>query len=216
MIELLVFDLDGTLVDSRRDLSESANELLAECGCPVQPEEAIGRMIGEGAAMLVSRAFAASGSVLPPDALSRFLAIYDRRLLESTRPYPEMGEVLTVLGSRYPMAVLTNKPYASTLRILDGLDLARHFEADRVIGGDGPWPRKPDPAGLRFLCSSAGVEPAATMLVGDSLIDWRTAREAGTRVCLAQYGFGFDGFPVEVLSGDEGRIGSPVELLSIL
>jgi phosphoglycolate phosphatase len=216
VIELLVFDLDGTLVDSRRDLAQSANDLLAECGCSQHAEEAIGRMIGEGAAVLVSRAFAASGCEPPPDALSRFLAIYDKRLLESTRPYPGMTDVLTALDSRLKLAVLTNKPRPSTGRILDGLDLARFFDSDQVIGGDGPWPRKPDPTGLLALCSGAGVATSATMLVGDSLIDWRTARAAGTQVCLAEYGFGFVDFPVDVLTGAERRITSPLELLSIL
>ena len=216
MIELLVFDLDGTLVDSRRDLAQSANDLLAECGCPLQAEDAIGRMIGEGAAVLVSRAFAASGCAPPPDGLSRFLAIYDKRLLESTRPYPGMCDVLTTLGSRYVLAVLTNKPRASTGRILDGLDLTRHFDPDRVIGGDAPWPRKPDPAGLLALCASTGAEPSATMLVGDSIIDGRTARAAGTRICLAEYGFGFVDFPMDVLTGGESHIKSPTDLLSIL
>jgi phosphoglycolate phosphatase len=216
LIHLIVFDLDGTLVDSRRDLAESANELLAECGCPVQAEDALGRMIGEGAAVLVARAFAAGGCAPPPDALSRFLTIYDKRLLESTRPYPGMSDVLTALGSRYPLAVLTNKPRAATLRILDGLDLARHFDLDRVIGGDGPWPRKPDPAGLRFLCSGVRVDPAATLLVGESLIDWRTARAAGAQACMAEYGFGFDGFPIDVLTGDDRRIEAPMDLLGML
>jgi phosphoglycolate phosphatase len=216
VIRFVVFDLDGTLVDSRRDLAQSANDLLAECGCPVQAEDAIGRMIGEGAAVLVSRAFAASGCEPPSDALPRFLAIYDKRLLESTRPYPQMSDVLTALGSRYVMAVLTNKPRASTGRILDGLDLARFFAPDMVIGGDGPWPRKPDPAGLLALCSSVGAEPSATMLVGDSLIDWRTARAAATGVCLAEYGFGFVDFPIDLLIGSERRIKSPADLLSIL
>jgi phosphoglycolate phosphatase len=216
VIKLLVFDLDGTLVDSRRDLAQSANDLLAECGCPVQTDDAIGRMIGEGAAVLVSRAFAASGGEPPPDALSRFLAIYNERLLETTRPYPGMTDVLTALGSRYVLAVLTNKPRASTGRILDGLDLARHFDPDRVLGGDAPWPRKPDPAGLLALCSQTGASPSTTMLVGDSLIDWRTARAAATQVCLAEYGFGFVDFPTDILTGGELCIKSPADLLSIL
>ena len=216
MIALLVFDLDGTLVDSQRDLARSANDLLVECGCPVQTDDAIGRRIGEGAAVLVSRAFAAGGCEPPPDALSRFLAIYDTRLLETTRAYPGMSDVLTALGSRYLLAVLTNKPRASTGRILDGLDLAGHFDPDWVIGGDAPWPRKPDPAGLLALCAKAGAEPSAAMLIGDSLIDWRTARAAGARVCLAEYGFGFVDFPTDVLTGAERRIKSPSDLLTIL
>ena len=216
MINFIVFDLDGTLVDSRRDLAESANTLLAACGCPTQSETAIGRMVGDGAATLVARAFAASGCQAPSDALARFLAIYDARLLQCTRPYPEIEGVLAALEPRLPLAVLTNKPLASTRRILDGLGLARYFPPDLVVGGDGPFPRKPDPAGLQLLCARAGVPPGTTLLVGDSVVDWRTARAAGTRICLAGYGFGFDGFPTRDLTPDEAVIATPAALLSVL
>ena len=216
MINFIVFDLDGTLVDSRRDLAESANALLAACGCPTQSETTIGRMVGDGAATLVARAFAAGGCPAPADALARFLAIYEARLLQHTRPYREIEAVLAALEPRLPIGVLTNKPLPSTRRILEGLDLARFFPADLVFGGDGPYPRKPDPAGLRALCDRVGVEPAATLMVGDSVIDWRTARAAGTRVCVASYGFGFDGFPVDELTSDDARIESPAALLNLL
>jgi phosphoglycolate phosphatase len=216
VIDFIVFDLDGTLVDSRQDLAESANALLAACGCPTQSEAAIGRMVGDGAATLVARAFAAGGCPAPVDALARFLAIYEARLLQCTRPYRDIESVLAALESRLPIAVLTNKPLASTRRILEGLELARFFPPDHVFGGDGPHPRKPDPAGLRALCDHAGVAPAATLMVGDSVIDWRTARAAGTRVCLASYGFGFDGFPVDELAPDEVTIESPAALLTLL
>ena len=216
MIQLVVFDLDGTLVDSRRDLAESANTLLAQCGCATQPEAAIGRMVGDGAATLVARAFAAGGCPAPPDALARFLGIYQGRLLKFTRPYPQIEDVLSALEPRMPLAVLTNKPLASTRRILDGLDLARFFPPDLVVGGDGPLPRKPDPAGLQFLCDRVGADPAEALLVGDSVIDWRTAHAAGTQVCLAGYGFGFDGFPIEDLQPGERVIDSPAAILALL
>ena len=216
MIHFIVFDLDGTLVDSRRDLAESANALLAACGCATQPEAAIGRMVGDGAATLVARAFAAGGCPAPPDALARFLGIYEGRLLKFTRPYANIDDVLAALEPRMPLAVLTNKPLASTRRILDGLDLARFFPPDLVLGGDGPLPRKPDPAGLQFLCDRVGVEPINALMVGDSVIDWRTAHAAGTQVCLAGYGFGFEGFPVADLQPDEHVIGSPAALLAFL
>ena len=216
MIRFVVFDLDGTLVDSRRDLAESANALLAECGCATQPEEAIGRMVGDGAATLVARAFAAGGCPPPPDALARFLAIYNARLLKFTRPYERVDEVLEALEPRMPLAVLTNKPLASTRYILDGLDLARFFQPDLVAGGDGPLPRKPDPSGLNALCDRVGVDPASTLMVGDSVVDWQTARAAGTRVCLASYGFGFESVPAGSLRADDAVIGSPAALLGML
>ncbi len=149
MIRFIVFDLDGTLVDSRRDLAESANALLAACGCATQPEAAIGRMVGDGAATLVARAFAAGGC----PAAARCAGAVSRHLrsaaAEVHASVPEIDDVLAALEPRLPLAVLTNKPLASTRRILDGLDLARFFPPDLVVGGDGPLPRKPDPAGLQ-------------------------------------------------------------------
>jgi len=213
---LIVFDLDGTLVDSRKDIAESANALLAECGGDPLPEESIGRMVGDGAATLVARAFAAAGRRQPPDALDRFLTIYNRRLLTYTRPYPGMHAVLTELGLRASLAVLTNKPLEATRRILAGLDLARYFSEGRVYGGDGPFPRKPNPAGLQHLAANLGVGAGETVLIGDSIIDWRTARAAAVHICLARYGFGFEDFPSGELGPQDGVVDDPSGLLRIL
>lgn len=215
MYRLIVFDLDGTLVDSRRDIAESANALLETCGAPPLSEDTIGRMVGGGAATLVARAFAAAGIERPADALDRFLAIYDTRLLKHTRPYPRMAEVLETLGARTPLAVLTNKPLAATRSILFGLGLSRYFDDEAMVGGDGPFARKPDPTGLRHLASRVGVPLAATLLVGDSMIDWQAARNASTGVCLARYGFGFEGFPVSELGPADHLIDAPIDLLEV-
>ena len=188
---LYVFDLDGTLVDSRRDLAEAANALLERCGGRPLAEETIGRMVGEGAAALVARVFAAAGVDAPPDALARFLTIYDRRLLNHTRPYPGIPDALERLAARAPLAVLTNKPLAATRLILEGLALTRYFAADSVVGGDGPFKRKPDPAGLLNLMTRAGASPPETLLIGDTAVDWQTAKQGGAAMCLARYGFGF-------------------------
>ena len=212
---LIVFDLDGTLVDSRRDIADAANALLASCGAAPISEEQIGKMVGDGAATLVARVFSASGIEPPPDALERYLAMYDERLLIHTRPYDGMPAVLEALGRRAALAVLTNKPIASTRRILDGLDLARHFPPDAVLGGDGPFPRKPDPAGLLHLAASANATTVSTLMVGDSAIDWRTARAAGTRMCLARYGFGFGSVPRHQLAPEDHIIAAPAELLAL-
>jgi phosphoglycolate phosphatase len=212
---LIVFDLDGTLVDSRRDIADAANALLVSCGAEPIPEERIGRMVGDGAGTLVARAFAASGIERPPDALERYLAFYDTRLLKHTRPYDGIPAVLEALARRAALAVLTNKPIASTRRILDGLDLARYFPADAVFGGDGPFPRKPDPAALRHLTASVNAIAESTLMVGDSAIDWRTARAAPARVCLARYGFGFDSVPVEELGPEDRVIDAPKQLLDL-
>jgi phosphoglycolate phosphatase len=211
---LFVFDLDGTLIDSRRDIAGAANALLESCGAAPIEEARIGRMVGDGAPTLVARAFEAAGVLPPPDALERYLAIYAGRLLDHTRAYPGIPDVLAALGSRAALAVLTNKPLASTRRILDGLDLSRYFLDDAVVGGDGPFPRKPDPGGLRHLAAQAAISLEETLLVGDSLIDWRTARSAPVPLCLARYGFGFDGFPQDRLSPADRIIDAAVELLN--
>ena len=209
---LIVFDLDGTLVDSRRDIAEAANTLLEECGAAPLSEERIGRMVGDGAATLVARAFAAVGMAAPADALERFVAIYRSRLLRHTRPYPGIPDVLSHLSQRAALALLTNKPIAATREILEGLDLARYFGAS-VVGGDGPFPRKPSPSGLQHLAAAAGATAEATMLVGDSVIDWRTARAASTAICIARYGFGFESIPVAELGPADRLVDAPEELL---
>ena len=213
---LIVFDLDGTLVDSLRDLSESANALLVECGGRAHSQEAIGRMVGDGAATLVARSFSAANLAPPPHALARFLATYNARVVRFTRPYPGVPEALEALASRSALAVLTNKPIGATREILDALDLARFFSADRILGGDGPHLRKPDPGGLLELASRVGVPVDDTVLVGDSVIDWRTARAAGAAACLVRYGFGFEGVPIAELDTRDMVIDSPRELASRL
>jgi phosphoglycolate phosphatase len=213
MVDLVVFDLDGTLVDSRRDLATATNAMLGDLGGRPLPEEAVAAMVGEGAGVLVRRALAASG--LDPEstgALDRFLAHYDERLLDHTRPYPGVAEMLAALRERR-MAVLTNKPAHATERILEGLDLRRYFGA--VIGGDSPYGRKPTPAGLAHLASTAGVECARTLLVGDSPVDLATARHAGTRICLCRYGFGYR-FDAAAFHGDEWFVDAPSELVALV
>ena len=214
-IRFVVFDLDGTLVDSRRDLAESANQVLGESGAALRSEEDIGRMVGDGAAILVARAFAAAGVPQPPHALARFLEVYNSRLLKFTTPYPGVPEMLDRLGERVTLAVLTNKPLAPTTSILSTLGLSKHFHG-RVLGGDGPLPRKPDPAGLRSVIDRATVPARETLRGGDSVIDWRTARAAHARSCIARYGFGFTGFPVEEARADDSFSDRPGDILSLL
>ncbi len=211
----MVFDLDGTLIDSRRDLADAVNGLLIDCGAPALPEDRVGRMVGDGAATLVARAFAASGVAQPPDALERFLAIYAGRLTDHTRPYDGVVDTLSECAARATLAVLTNKPLASTRTILERLGLAPFFAEAMVLGGDGPFARKPDPGGLRWLIQTVNVEPERTLLVGDSMIDWRTAHAAGARVALARYGFGFEGFPADRIGPGDFLVDSPRGILCL-
>ena len=214
---LIAFDLDGTLVDSRRDLAESANQLITELGGVALPEDAIGRMVGEGAALLVHRALAAAGIGDAPGAssaaLSRFLEIYDGRLLHHTRAYGGVADAVLEARRIARVAVLTNKPAGASERILTGLGLRGLF--DEVVGGDGPLPRKPDPAALLALMDRAGATPPGTLLVGDSPIDRETARRASTRCCLVAYGFGYEAFSGGQLTGEEWIAAEPSELVGI-
>jgi phosphoglycolate phosphatase len=185
---LIVFDLDGTLIDSERDLADAVNALLTERGGAALPLPVIGSMVGSGAAVLVRRAFDAACLPIDDMALPRFLELYDARLLNTTRPYAGIVEALETLERDGVLAVLTNKPSGHTARLLEGLDLARFFA--NVLAGDGALPRKPDPAGLHHLMAAHDVVPARTILIGDSMVDAATSRAAGARFCLARYGFG--------------------------
>lgn len=210
MIQLVVFDLDGTLVDSRRDLADSANALIAERGGAPLPEERIVEMIGEGARVLVQRALAAA-SLDPdmPDALPRFLDLYDERLLAHTRAYEGVRTMLEAVAPQRVLSILTNKPARATATLLEGLRLHEFF--DEILGGDNRFGRKPDPAGLAHLVSNARATEASTLLVGDSAVDLETARRGGVRVCLARYGFGYR-FTAAHFRGDELFIERPADL----
>jgi phosphoglycolate phosphatase len=212
---MFVFDLDGTLLDSIGDLVVAVNRLVAELrGRPLR-HDAVAKMVGEGASLLVSRAFDASGITADPaQALPRFLEIYDGILPGATKPYPGVPEMLEALASAAPMAVLTNKPTSAAVKILTQLGLDRFF--GRIVGGDGPFERKPAPEGLLGLAADAGVDPPSTWLVGDSTIDLLTAHAAATRVCIVRYGFGFEGFDHSLLRGGEVFADHPAEVVTTL
>jgi phosphoglycolate phosphatase len=185
----IAFDLDGTLVDSVGDLAASASELVTSLGGRSLREDEVAQMVGEGASILVQRALVAAG--LDPDttsALPRFLEIYDRRLLDTTVAYDGVPDMLLMASRRARLSVVTNKPLAPSQRILEALGLAKYF--DIILGGDGVHGRKPDPAGLRAAAAAAGH----VMLVGDSPIDYETARAAGIAFVWARYGFGAQRF----------------------
>jgi phosphoglycolate phosphatase len=213
-LRLIVFDLDGTLIDSRRDLVDSANALLAAFEAPPLPEAAVVAMVGEGARTLVTRVLDAAGVATDVDAaLARFLDLYDQRLTHHTRLYPGVGETVDALAGRgVAMAVLTNKPQRPTTRLLDHFDLTRRLAG--AIGGDTAYGRKPDPAGLLALLQRVGAAPESTLMVGDSWVDIETARRAGTRACFVDYGFGLP--PEGGLRDTEPRLAHVDELLALV
>ena len=209
MIRLIAFDLDGTLIDSRRDIADSANELLSHYGAPALTTEAVVAMVGEGARLLITRVLAAGKVDAPVDeALTRFIEIYERHLVAHTRPYPGIPEALGELLRRSKLAVLTNKPRRAALEILDHFDLLELFVD--VIGGDGTVGRKPDPAGLHALRAQADARPEETLLIGDSWVDVETARQAGARAAFVTWGFGAP--PPEGLRPNEYAVHHPGEL----
>jgi phosphoglycolate phosphatase len=185
---LIVFDLDGTLVDSARDLASGVNDMIARLFPGTEPlsESEVRGFIGEGARLLVTRSLAHRGLVHDlEDALHEFLLAYRARMLETTRPYPGVVEVLDAL-SRHTLAVLTNKPGDLSRAIVEGLGLASRFAR---VYGSGDVPRKPDPAGLRRLMAETGHGPADTVMVGDSAVDVLTGRAAGVRTVGVTFGF---------------------------
>jgi phosphoglycolate phosphatase len=215
MRALFVFDLDGTLVDSSTDLADAGNALLELYGRPALPPARIVTMVGDGARELVRRLMAASGLAAPLDeALAQFLECYDERLLATTRPYDGMVGALENLATRTRLAVLTNKPDGLTNRLLEGLGL-RHFFSD-VIGGDTPYGRKPDPAGLFALLARADVPPEDALMVGDSMNDLLVAEAAGIPMCFARYGFGYGQVPEDDRLRAAHTIQTPEELIDLV
>jgi phosphoglycolate phosphatase len=209
-VQLVVFDLDGTLVDSSQDLATAVNRTLAAAGAPTLDPALVRSFVGEGARRLVEKSIGASGRPLSVDALlPMFLELYREVLLETTRLYPGTVEVLEALVPRR-LAVLTNKPGDMSRAILSGLGVAHRF--DWIWGwGDVPT-RKPDPVGLVRLMAAAAVPPSATVFVGDSAIDVRTARAAGTRSIGVTYGFDPRAFAEHV---PDATVADPCELPSL-
>lgn len=205
-LALLIFDLDGTLIDSRADLVASVNLALTALGRAPLPEEEVGRYVGDGAAMLMQRALGLAPSpdpqrtpptppVLAPPAaelaaraLELFLEFYAAHKLDHTRLYPGVEESLHTLhaaGAR--MAVLTNKPVRPSQEIVARLGIAPLFGA--VLGGNSFAQKKPDPVGIHALLEQYGVEPRACVMVGDSAVDVRCGRAAGVWTAGVSYGF---------------------------
>jgi phosphoglycolate phosphatase len=189
----LVFDLDGTLVDSAPDLLVAVNRLLAEERRRRLALAEVTRMIGDGAQKLVERAFAATGADAPAETLARltrrFLAHYEGHATEFTRPYAGVPETLARLAAAgFGLAICTNKPEAPTREVLRGLALDHFFAA--VFGGDSlPGVRKPDPRLLLATVRALGAEPGQAVMVGDNANDVQAARAAGLAVILRAGGY---------------------------
>jgi phosphoglycolate phosphatase len=187
-VRVLIFDLDGTLIDSKQDLIHSVNAMLRELGRRELAEETISGYIGHGAPQLVARALGDGCTEAErQQALEFFLRYYETHKMDTTYAYPGVAETLEKLASM-PMAVLTNKPVRISVRILEAMGLAKYFRA--IYGGNSFETKKPDPLGARTILRELGAEPGEALLVGDSEVDVQTARNAGTLAAVVNYGFG--------------------------
>ncbi len=190
-VRVLIFDLDGTLIDSKLDLAHSVNAMLEHKGQQPLAHETIFGYVGNGAPTLVRRALGNEVTdAEAEDALLYFLAYYREHMLDNTVPYPGVRDGLAKLAGR-AMAVLTNKPVVFSKAILDGLGLSHYFRY--VYGGNSFETKKPDPKGVEILLRDLSAAPREAMMVGDSDVDVRTARNAGIWACGVSYGLGAEG-----------------------
>jgi phosphoglycolate phosphatase len=188
-MDLLIFDLDGTLIDSRLDLAQAVNAARAHMGAPLLENDLVCSYVGNGAPVLMRRAMGEQASEAEvQEALEFFLQYYRGHALDHTTLYPGVRESLDRLraaGKR--MAVLTNKPVELSRAIVSGLGVGPHFF--QVYGGDSFAFKKPHPIGVETLIAEAGVARQRTMMVGDSSVDIQTGRNAGVKSCGLTYGF---------------------------
>jgi phosphoglycolate phosphatase len=185
---LFVFDLDGTLVDSKADLANSVNATRILMGLSPLPLDVVSSYVGNGAPMLVKRALPDATDAQLADALQYFLNYYREHMLDDTTLYPGVREALDGLRSQGKiMAVLTNKPVRFSVEMLERLGLAAHFL--RIYGGNSFPEKKPHPEGLLNVLQESGVEAQGAVMVGDSAVDIETARNAGTLACGVSWGF---------------------------
>ncbi|MEO7649419.1 MAG: HAD-IA family hydrolase [Bryobacteraceae bacterium] len=201
-MDLLIFDLDGTLIDSKLDLAHAVNATRAHLGYPALEHDTVYSYVGNGAPTLIRRALgpgAADAAV--EQGLAFFLNYYRDHMVDYTVLYPGVPESLArIADARVKMAVLTNKPVRISVAILDALGVGNYFQ--RVYGGNSFEQKKPHPVGIETLLSECGAERSKTMMVGDSAVDIETARNARVRSCGVTYGF-----------QPETLIGTPPDLL---
>ncbi|MCW5977417.1 MAG: HAD hydrolase-like protein [Bryobacteraceae bacterium] len=193
-MDLLIFDLDGTLIDSKLDLANSVNAARANLGLGRIENEIVYSYVGNGAPVLIRRALGPEATEAEcAHALEYFLTYYREHMLDNTRLYPGVREALDRFhDERIAMAVLTNKPVRFSQALVEGLGVGGHFL--RVYGGNSFERKKPDPIGVDKLLEESGARREESMIVGDSAVDVQTGRNAGIRVCGVSYGFQPEGF----------------------
>ena len=212
-IQLLIFDLDGTLVDSKLDLAHAVNAMLRNYHRPELPAEVIGTYIGDGAPMLVRRALGdPDDDKFVKEALEYFMTYYRAHKLENTYVYPGIAEQLEVFQQHgLKMAVLTNKPVNPSRGICEGLNLSQFFV--QVYGGNSFETKKPDPLGALKLLQETGVPSGRAVMIGDSQNDVLTAQNAGMWSIGVTYGFSPESLKIHL---PDVLVDSPEELAAAL
>jgi phosphoglycolate phosphatase len=192
MAPLLVFDLDGTLVDSLPDIAAALNRMFAARGLPPLGREQVMPMVGDGLAPLIERAFAVQGRPADDEAAGDYLSDYEANVLVDTRLFDGIAATLETLGGAgWRFAVCTNKPERAAHLLLEGLGIADRFAA--IGGGDSFPARKPDPLHLSETIKAANGDPARSIMVGDHYNDIGAARGAGVKSIFAGWGYGRPG-----------------------
>jgi phosphoglycolate phosphatase len=193
-IKLVIFDLDGTLIDSRLDLVHSVNAALRHIGRPELPDEVIASYVGDGAPILIQRALGGEAveEALIKKGLEFFLSYYREHKLDHTTVYAGIPEALAAIqqsanGTPRKLAVLSNKPVHPSRAIVEALGLGKFFS--QIYGGNSFPSKKPDPEGARKLLEEYGVEPQHAAMIGDSHVDVNTGRNAGMVTVGVTYGF---------------------------
>jgi phosphoglycolate phosphatase len=202
--DLLIFDLDGTLLDSKRDLADSVNATRAFMGLAPLPLDQVSSYVGNGAPMLVRRALPDADDAQLARGLEHFLDYYREHMLDSTTLYPGVREALDELHEAHvPLAILTNKPVRFSIQLMEGMGLDLHFF--RIYGGNSFAEKKPHPMGIDMLVAESGAARERTIMVGDSSVDILTARNASVKSCGVTWGFQPETFaeaPPDILVDD--------------
>lgn len=209
MIKIIMFDLDGTLVDSSVDITNALNFAIEPYGIgKMTVKQTIG-MVGEGLTRLVEKVLGQGRASIVPEVLERFVGYYSEHLVEFTVPYHGVRETLECLGN-YKKAVISNKREALSRKLLEDLGLAKYF--DVILGSDSVEEKKPSPRPIMKVLESFSIKPDEALIVGDSDYDIDAGRAAGVRTIAVSYGFR----DVRSLRGADFIIGDIGELVAIL
>ncbi|MDD5216947.1 MAG: HAD-IA family hydrolase [Candidatus Omnitrophica bacterium] len=202
MKKLIIYDLDGTLVDTREDIANAANQMLRDLGLATHPQNVIERFVGYGVHHFIAHCMQTQDPKRIEQGIKVYRRHYHEHMLDHTRLYPGAKDILEYFKDRF-QAVITNKPDPFSVEILKALGVAGYFF--HIVAGDSGYPKKPDPASVQDLMRMKKVGPADTLFVGDSLIDLETARNAGVASAIITHGF---------VSADELKSANPERLFS--